>query len=46
VKKLFDELLDAVVSDDPERIAALLDAGVDVHTCNERGETAFSYARE
>jgi len=41
---LFDDLLDAVVRDDPARIVALLDAGVDVNTRNERGETAFSYA--
>ena len=41
---LFDELVEAVVNDDLERIVSLLDTGGDVNTCNERGETAFSFA--
>jgi uncharacterized protein len=44
VNKLFEELLDAVASDNPGRLTAGLAAGVDVNTCNDRGETAFSYA--
>jgi hypothetical protein len=41
---LSNEMVAAVVADDVARITAFLDAGEDVRACNERGETAFSYA--
>jgi ankyrin repeat protein len=41
---LIDEMTEAVVRDDVERIGALLDSGVDVNARNGLGETAFSFA--
>lgn len=41
---LLDEMVDAVLKDDIERIVTLLESGADIHARNERGETAFSFA--
>jgi ankyrin repeat protein len=44
MKKLSWNMVDAVIANDVALIAQLLDAGHDVNSRNENGETAFSYA--
>ncbi len=44
MKKLSWKMIDAVIANDVAAIAKLLDAGKDVNSRNENGETAFSYA--
>ncbi len=42
--KEFEEFICAVTEGDVQRVAEMLDAGIDVNSANEHGETAFSFA--
>jgi ankyrin repeat protein len=42
--ELWTDWINAAADNDVARIAELLAAGVNVNSCDERGQTAFSYA--
>jgi ankyrin repeat protein len=43
-ESVLDQMISAVITNDIERLIALLDSGADINSRNERGETAFSFA--